>query len=156
MHKFKVFMLGVNMCMWVCTLTLVCIKATVNPILSAVATNCSMTAWLGSRWWQARPLHQIPSHSMSCLLVERCAWSVITVDVVLLVWEISFCTCLQVEFAQSGENVLFSVVCKDFFKNSRTCLLSVSEANELIPVSIYAHIHVYVRTSGVHVTSESI
>ena len=59
----------------------------------------------------------------------------------------SFCNCLQVEFAQSGEDVLFSVVCKDFFNNSRTCLLSVSEANELIRVSIYAHTYVctYIR-----------
>ena len=32
--------------------------------------------------------------------------------------------------AQPGEDVLFSVVCKDFFDNSRTCLLSVSEANQ--------------------------
>ena len=66
--------------------------------------------------------------------------------VVLLVCEMSFvpdCTLLQVEFAQSGEDVLFSVVCKDFFNNSRTCLLSVSEANQLIQVS--RHVHTYVH-----------
>ena len=44
------------------------------------------------------------------------------------------CNLLQVKFAQSGEDVLFSVVCKDFFNNSRTCLLSVNEANQKIEV----------------------
>ena len=44
------------------------------------------------------------------------------------------CNLLQVKFAQSGEDILFSVVCKDFFNNSRTCLLSVNEANQKIEV----------------------
>ena len=44
---------------------------------------------------------------------------------------------LQVKFAQSGEDILFSVVCKDYFNNSRTCLLSVNEANQKIQVSVY-------------------
>ena len=41
---------------------------------------------------------------------------------------------LQIKFAQSGEGVLFNVRCKDFFNNSRTCLLSVNEANQRINV----------------------
>ena len=41
---------------------------------------------------------------------------------------------LQNEFAQSGEDVVFNVLCKDFFNNSRTCLMSVSEANQMIQV----------------------
>ena len=42
----------------------------------------------------------------------------------------TYCNLLQDMVAQPGEDVLFSVVCKDFFDNSRTCLLSVSEANQ--------------------------
>ena len=57
------------------------------------------------------------------------------------------CNLLQTVFAQPGEDVLFFVVCKDFFNNSRTCLLSVSEANQLIQVS--RHIRTYVCASGV-------
>ena len=53
------------------------------------------------------------------------------------------CNLLQAVFAQPGEDVLFSVVCKDFFNNSRTCLLSVSEANQLIQVSRYVHTYVH-------------
>ena len=41
---------------------------------------------------------------------------------------------LQIKFAQSGEDILFNVLCKDFFNNSQTCLMSVNEANQKIEV----------------------
>ena len=54
---------------------------------------------------------------------------------------------LQVKFAQSGEDVLFSVVCKDFFNNSRTCLLNVKEiiaiGSNAIHIAGMQHVSLY-------------
>ena len=47
---------------------------------------------------------------------------------------------LQVKSAQPGEEILFTVGCKDIFNNSRSCLLSINEANQKIQVD-YTYVY---------------